>query len=288
MITHNNQTYKVVIITPAGRERYLSIFKKFIYRKMEEGLIDGWQLWKNTTDPNDIAYLESMANENDKVKVCVLDEPIVLSHQPSWNSLQTQDFCKFAMDDDTIYIRFDDDIVWAEEDAIERICKARIDNPDALFIWPNVINSTYPTSMHQQIGALSEEAGVVQKYNREVPNQAYLDEFNYTDPKLINHIHNTFRKRYEEKSLSAYYLPSKSLEEYQRFSINCVCWWGKDKLQIGKPEEPWVAWEEPIRRQRPNFFVGDALMVHFAYHTQIERLEREHPEHLEFYKSITN
>ncbi len=287
MITHNNQTYKVVVCTPAGRERFLSIFKKFIYRKMEEGLVDGWQLWKNTIKPSDIAYLESMEKENGKVKIYSLDEPIVMANQPTWNSLQTQDFFKFAMDDDTIYIRFDDDIVFAEENAIENIVKARIDCPNALFIYPNIINSTICTCWHQDIGALSEEFGRVQRYDREHPMRAYLDEFNYTNGDLINHIHNTFRKRYEDKSLAAYYLPNKSLDEYQRFSVCCVAWWGKDHLQVGLPEEPWISWEEPVRRGRPNFFVGNALMVHFAYHTQIEQLEKNHPEHLPFYYSIT-
>jgi len=286
MITHNNQTYKVVCVTPAGRERYLSIFKKFIYRKMEEGLVDGWQLWQNTVNPTDIAYLESMAKENPKVKVYTLDEAITPTWE-SYNAMQTHKFSKYAMEDDTIYIRFDDDIIWCEEGAIEKIAKARIDCPNALYIYPNVINSTWITSMHQEIGALSEEKGRVKRYNPSDPNQAYLDEFNYSNSDLIYHIHTTFKKRYEEKSLSAYYLPSKSLDEYQRFSICCVAWWGKDHLQVGELEEEWVSWGEPFRRQRPNFLVGDALMFHFAYHTQRPWLESTHPECLEYFKEIT-
>ena len=76
MITHNGQTYKISICTPAGREKYLSIFKKFIYRKMNAGLVDGWQLWLNTTDLRDIAYLESMEKENPRVKIYRQGEPI--------------------------------------------------------------------------------------------------------------------------------------------------------------------------------------------------------------------
>jgi hypothetical protein len=53
--------FKINVVTPTGRERYLSIFKKFIYRKIEEGLVDEWQLWENTKYVSDIAYLATMA-----------------------------------------------------------------------------------------------------------------------------------------------------------------------------------------------------------------------------------
>ncbi len=286
MFNYNNQTYKVVVTTPAGREKYLSIFKNFIYRKMEEGLVDSWQLWQNTVNPADIAYLASMAAENPKVKVYTLDEAITPTWE-SYNAMQTHKFSKFAMEDDTIYIRFDDDIIWCEEGALEKIVKARIDCPNALYIYPNVINSTWVTSMHQEIGALSEEAGSVKRYNRSEPDRAYLDEFNYSNSGLYDLIQTTFQRRYNEKSLSAYYLPSKSLDEYQRFSICCVAWWGKDHLQVADLEEEWISWGEPARRQRPNFFVGNALLVHFAYHTQRPYQESSHPEYLQFFKEIT-
>jgi hypothetical protein len=265
--TNSGQTYKVSICTPAGREKYLSFTKKFIYRKMEEGLIDEWQLWLNTINPQDIAYIESMAAENPKVKIYRLDEKITPTWE-SYNALQTHKFFKFAHDDDTIYIRLDDDIVWVEDGALEKICQARIIHPNAYVIYPNIINSTMCTSWHQEIGALSEEFGIVRKERPEDLDWAYLDAFNYTDSGLINHIHNTFRKRYEEGSLSAYYLPSKSFDDYKHFSICSIAWWGKDKVSPGALEESQMAHELPKGFARPVWFAGDALMVHYSYHTQ--------------------
>lgn len=280
------KNYKVSIVIPAGRERYLSIMKKFLYRKMEEGLIDEVQLWLNTINPTDIAYIDSMGAENPKVKVYRLDEAIIPTWE-SYNALQTYKFFKHTHQDDTIYIRLDDDIIWIEEGAIEKICQARIDHPDAFAIYPNIINSTLCTSWHQEIGALSEEAGIVRKERPGNPDWAYLDAFNYTDTGLINHIHNTFKKRYEEGSLSAYYLPSKSFDDYKHFSICSLAWWGKDKISPGTVEEPQLSYELPMLFKRPIWFVGDALMVHFSYHTQRTALERDYPHHLEFYKTIT-
>lgn len=285
------EEYKVVVVTPAGREKYLAVFKKFIYRKMAEGLVDEWHLWLNTVDPGDIAYLESMAKEHPQVKLVRLNEPITPRDDTplmnTYNALQTYKFFENCHDDDTIYIRFDDDIVWAADDAIEKICKARIDHPEAFLIYPNIINSTICTSWHQENGALSEEAGAVKKYTRIDPDYAYLDAFNYSDPRLIDHIHNTFKKRYMENTLSAYYLKSRSFNEYERFSICCIAWWGKDKLRPGYIEEPQLAYELPMALERPVWFCGDALLVHYSYHTQRTYLTAAGDTHLEFYKTIT-
>jgi hypothetical protein len=282
--------YRIVCITPAGREKYLSIFKKHIYRKMEEGLVDEWQLWENSVNPSDLAYLESMAAENPRVKIYRIEEPLNLdSGQPAWNSLRTHKFFKFAQDDDAIYIRFDDDIVWAEEDAILRIVQARIDHPEAFIIYPNIINSTICTSWHQEIGALSEEAGIVKKERPDDPDFAYLDAFNYSDSGIIDLIHKTFKRRYEEKSLSAYYLPSKSFDDYKHFSICSICWWGKDHIECGRIEEPQMSYELPKKYGRPVWFCGNALLFHASYHTQIEYLEKvRQPYYLDFFREITN
>ncbi len=288
MIKYKDQEYKVVACIPAGREKYLSIFKKFLYRKIDEGVLDSIQLWLNTVDLRDIAYLESMEKENPKVKIYRQGEPInSMGFYETFNPLKTHLFFANTHDDDTIYLRFDDDIIWCADDAIEKICKARIDNPKAFLIYPNIVNSTICNSWHQEKGVLSDEAGVVKKYTVSDPNYAYLDEFNYTDGRFADHIHNTFRKNYEAGTLENYYLPSKVFDEYQRFSICCIAWWGKDKLRPGYIEEPQLAWELPTTFERPVFFCGDALMVHMSYHTQRPYLEATGNIHLNYYETIT-
>lgn len=290
MIKHNGQEYKIMVVTPAGREKYLDIFKKYIYAEMEKGLVDGWQLWQNTVKESDIAYLAAMEAENPKVKRFYILN--IVPNAPEYSSADAGRTCEFfanARDEDTIYIRFDDDIVWYEPGAIEKMAIARIENPDAFVIYPNVVNSTICTSWHQEMGVLGVEAGLVkqQKDNPGDPNHAYLDEFNYTDSKLIDLIHDTFRRNHEAGTLAAYHMPSRLMTDYQHFSICSVAWWGKDKLDLtGKAEEPWIAWEEPERLKRPNYFVGDALVVHYSYHTQRHYLEGCEPEKLEFYKKL--
>jgi hypothetical protein len=279
--------WRVSVVTPAGREKYLSIFKKYIYKEIEKGLVDEWQLWQNTIKESDISYIGSMAAENPKVKVFTIS-----NIENRYNFCDTTRTCEFfsnCHDDNTIYIRFDDDIVWYEPGAIERMCFVRIQHSDAYLIYPTVINSTTVTNWHQRSGALSEEAGILhhKEDKPEDPNWIYLEEFNYTDSKLIDLIHDTFKKKYEEKNLSDYYLESRYLLDHQRFSICSICWWGKDHILPGPSEEPQLSWELPEKENKHVYFLGDALMVHYSYHTQRDYLESCSPEKLEFYKQLS-
>jgi len=271
------KNYKVAVVTPAGRQKYLEIFKKRIYAEMDKGLVDSWQLWQNTIVPADIAYLASMEAENPKVKRYYIDN--IVPTYKSCDPMRTCEFFKNAHDDDTIYIRFDDDIVWYEEGFIEKVVEARIAHPDAFLIYPNVINSTVTTRWHQDIGALGKEAGE--------SSGAYLDEFSYANSGLIDLIHTTFKKHYEENSLGAYYLPSRSFDNFQQFSICSIVFWGRDKFVVGSLEEQWLAWERPRELNRPVWFQGDALCMHYSYHTQRDYLESCVPEKLDFYKNLT-
>jgi hypothetical protein len=264
----------------------LDIFKKTIYRKLDEGIVDGWQLGVNTVKPSDLAYMASMEAENPKVK-----QHFIASLVPSYNNcdtLRSYEFFRYCQDDDTIYIRFDDDIVWIEEGVIEKMVQARIDHPDAFVIYPNVINSTLLSAWHQQIGAIGTEAGVLRRHEESPdPNHVYLHAFAYTDAGLISLIHETFKRRYNEGTLSAYYLPSRPLVHYERFSICSVAFWGKDHFVVDPNEEQWIAWQRPAELGRPVYFLGDALMVHFAYHTQRESLPDINQRYLEFFREIT-
>lgn len=279
--------YNVVVVTPAGRRKYLDIFKRFVYRKMKEEVVDNWQLWVNTVDEKDQDYLASMEAENPKVKRYFLADKNITPSYDTYDALRTYEFFANCHDDNTIYIRFDDDIIWCADDAIEKMVEARIDNPDAFIIYPNIINSTICTSWHQKHGVLSHKFGSVkQQEDHGDPNHAYLDVFNYSDSKFADHIHNTFKVNYEAGTLSNYYLPSRSLDDYQRFSICSIAWWGKDKIIPGRIEEPQMSWELPTLHQRPVWFCGDALMVHAAYHTQRKYLESTGDVALKYYDSI--
>ncbi|MBA3922196.1 MAG: hypothetical protein H0X31_11035, partial [Nostocaceae cyanobacterium] len=55
------ENYKVVAVTPSGRQRYLEILIPYILK--DKGIIDEYHLWVNTSDASDISYIESLQNK---------------------------------------------------------------------------------------------------------------------------------------------------------------------------------------------------------------------------------
>jgi hypothetical protein len=67
------------------------------------------------------------------------------------------------------------------------------------------------------------------------------------------------------------------LTQYERVSINCISWRGEEfKLfdgNVGRDEEAWLSVEKPKEIQRPNCIFGEFVCVHYAFHTQRERID---------------
>jgi hypothetical protein len=67
------------------------------------------------------------------------------------------------------------------------------------------------------------------------------------------------------------------LSQYERFSINAMCWLGRDLAEPARrfegDDEAWVTEILPKEVQRPCCIVGDSLVAHFAYGPQRGGLE---------------
>jgi hypothetical protein len=274
----NNKEWKVVAVTPAGRQKHLEILKKYVYREIDKGLVDAWQLWANTKVQEDLVYMDSMVTERpEKVRKCVLDS---LPYEGQYSGFNIHLFWKFSQDPDTIYVRFDDDIVFIEEGAVEKLVKARLDNPNPFMVYANIVNNTVLCKTHQDIGVLGKEGGVCIGER--------LDAFAHQDKGLVERHHQTFRQNFEAGTLSKYYFPDITYTNFDPFSITCLAYFGRDFIdKIPDPdEELWASSVEPAKLNRPNMVCGNALVVHFAHYTQRPHLESK-PEYLEFYKQLS-
>ena len=94
--------HKIIVVTPASRQRYLEILATYI---LQDNFIDEWYLWDNCRKKEDRAYINKLANSYPKVHV--VNEPGVDGTNKSINK-----FFKHARDPDAFYIRLDDDIVY--------------------------------------------------------------------------------------------------------------------------------------------------------------------------------
>lgn len=263
--------WKVVVVTPAGRQKYLEILRKYIERGMGNKFIDGWQLWQNTSVQSDIDYMRSM--ENDKIKLYSL-----FDNQP-YNHFHIAPYFKFCDDPDTVYIRLDDDICYIQDIAIEELVAYRVNFPKPFVVFGNVINNAIVSHLHQRFGILDLNAGVC-GYDR-------MDRVGWTDPLFIENIHKNFMSKPANRRLTAYFFTEWNLFQYEPFSINCFAFFGKDLQDINDPdEELYISHHQPERLGRPNVVLGSAIVVHFAFHPQRPHLDTK-PEYYQFYKDLS-
>lgn len=278
--------WRVSVITPAGRKQNLEILKKYVYRDMAKGLIDEWQLWLNTDNQDDIDYIRELEKENSKIKIFTVDG--IVGHY----GYTIANFFKFANNLNTIYIRLDDDIVWVEEGALEKLAIARFENslvkeiyelypkntePEPFVISANVVNNTLGSAIHQEIGVLSKEAGIQTRT---------FNDATFCKKEFFNLTHETFKNKLEDGKLSDYYFPDIILTDYQQFSINCFAFFAKDLMFITDiREEPYIWGREPKRLGRPNMIKGDALVVHGAYGCQ--RYFENEKKWIDYYKQLS-
>lgn len=269
--------YKVIAVTPAGRPEYLDILKAYIKRDMDKGIIDEWHIWQNTNDSVRVAHIEAIRQERpEQFIVKTIDVG-------DYSGYTIAKFYVHAQDEDAIYVRMDDDIVYVREDAVENILNERTSNQIPFLTFFNIVNNCCCDTLHQMTGALSKEKGEVQ-FSR-------MDELGWNNPPFCKFVHETFAKHYNEKTTSAYLFPPTEITDYTPFSINGFAFFGRDIKAFGgviptNDEEVWLSQTHPAELGRPNIIAGNALIVHFAFYTQRPWLVENSPETLKFYQDI--
>src|SRR5690606_31235314 len=116
---------RVIAWTPFGRERTYSILIEYLRRDVERGLVDEVWAYMNTEpkgQEGDVAYARQLDAKH---------EWFHLKHRPDGcprNRViqrNTGFAYRYMTDPDTVYIRFDDDIVYVHEQAISNLVSQR-------------------------------------------------------------------------------------------------------------------------------------------------------------------
>jgi len=245
--------YKVVCVTAAGRRRYLQYLIPLV---LSSDLVDRYDLWINTNDQCDVEFMRQMCDHYDRLNFVRQPENYC---NGIWTLLS---FWRYVQEEDTIYIRFDDDIVWLEPDFFEKLLKFRVEHRDYLFISPLIINNAKSTYLMQVRGALK-----LDKYTRsDVCGQLF-----WVDGCFATELHEWFISKYLNGDRSKLYVGEQPIA-LCRFSINCMAWFGEDlkpmlldhKLQ----EEEYITEILPVMLNKGNCFYGDTIAVHYAFWKQ--------------------
>ncbi len=270
------ESYKIVAVTCYGRRRYTELLTRYT---RSCPLIDTHQLWINTRNPDDLAEAELYCKQDPGFFELVHCE--VPYDQLSGSHRLACFYPLLPSAPDTIYLRFDDDIVWMADDAVEKLLTARLANPLPLLVYANTINNSLCSHLHQRRGALPA-----------VPHLEYdcLGANSWRNAETAKVIHRLFLDRLESGEPPTDFLfDNHSLESYQRCSINCMAWFGRDnhalRSGVARDEEHELSCVIPRLLCRPNLIAGDALVSHFAYHTQRASLEQD-SSFLERYRAL--
>ncbi len=138
--------YKVIVNTAAGRRRYMQFL---IPQVLACDIIDRYDLWLNTTNKQDLEFFRILAKKYPKINL-VWQPDGVINGNKSINA-----FYKQCIDDDAIYFKLDDDIIWLDDNLIINMRKFRVANPEYFLVSPLVINNSLSTYLFQLYGKLN-------------------------------------------------------------------------------------------------------------------------------------
>ncbi len=261
--------YKIVCVTPAGRRRYLELLVPQI---LSSSLVDEYHLWENTTDCSDVQYLHSLQKSSSKVHVI---KPTILPPGPVTSICQ---FFKNSIDPQTIYIRFDDDIVYIEPNFFERFLKFRIENPQFFLVFPNIVNNAICTFVQAVKGTIDPGLKIM---------PWCFEPTAWENPRFAEQLHRKFLQAVAGGKIADWYFGVRMLS-LCRISINCMSWFGRDFAafngEVDSDEEQYLSVIKPSQINQLNCICGDIIVSHFAFRPQRKHLDST--DLLECYESL--
>lgn len=255
------KNYKVVCNTAAGRRRYMQYLLPPI---LASDVVDRYDIWINTVDACDIEFFKLIAQKYPKVNLVWQPDGIV-------NGISSINaFYKTCVEEDAIYVKMDDDVVWMEPDFFEKMVAFRIDNPDYFLVSPLVINNALCTYILQIAGKLK-----LKKYMNARSNHSIL----WKSGGFAVELHDWFlRTQLPNQKYKSLYCGKRPIA-MNRFSINSILWFGKAMKAfegvVPGDDEEYLSCIKPAELGLANCINGDAIISHFAFHSQREYLDRE-------------
>lgn len=257
------KNYKVIVNTAAGRRRYMQYL---IPQVLACDIVDRYDLWLNTTNRQDLEFFRILAKKYSKINL-VWQPDGIINGNASINA-----FYKQCIDDEAIYFKLDDDIVWLEDNLIINMIKFRIENPDYFLVSPLVINNSLSTYLLQVYGKLR-----LSYYHNSNPFSDVL----WQSGKFAADLHNWFIENYlwPHETSCLHLGNGKNPVSMTRFSINSILWFGKDLKKIDgiipDDDEEYMSCIYPTLQGKSNCWNTNALVAHFAFFTQRDYLDQE-------------
>lgn len=270
---------RIISVTPAGRRRYLRLLVPHLLRNRD--LIHEHHWWLNTDVPHDEAYIRGLCHSYpDFFKLCE-QEPLRDDRRSTYNLWK---FWQKNCDPNTLYLRFDDDIIWMADDAVERLIQFRLGHRDPPLVMANIVNNAVCTHFHQAAGLLPTTLGTVQK--------ECMCSVGWKSGRVARQVHHAFLTDLEAGRADRWRNVAIPLECGERFSINVISWFGETFASLEELyheelyEEEFVTEELPRKLGHANLVCAQALFAHYAFFTQRPYLDATSSDLLERYQAV--
>ena len=227
-------------------------------------IVDRYDIWVNTNNTHDIEFFKQVADKYPKINLVWQPEGIV-------NGIRSINaFYKDCIEDNTIYIKLDDDVVWLETDFFEKIVRFRIENPEYFLVSPLVINNAISTYILQNKGKIK-----LKRYMRAMATEKISFRSGYFAAELHDWFLTTQLPDGKYKQLYS----GKNPISLNRFSINAVLWFGETmkKFQgiVTGDDEEYLSVIKPAELGLSNCIDGNTIISHFAFRPQRKLLDKK-------------
>jgi hypothetical protein len=263
---------QVVAVVPAGRARVLGLLLQHL---RSNPLIDAVQLWQNTEIEDDLKWMRTQVDDLVTLVPLDKDEPPRVPKQ-----LNTGRFYRHTVDPDTVYIRFDDDIIWIHPDAVPNLVDATLDTPaNGLCTFATIWNNAIISAIMQENGHLDHRYGTITRYCMDDIGWRLPEFGEYVHRVLLEHINNGTTETLYFESLPAEILPRRNNQPRPlRFSVSCFAYTGEEMSKHAdqiwhEEEETYMSGQLAEETGRLNTICGNALVSHYSFFTQRPHLD---------------
>jgi len=285
---------KLIVITFAGRRRYMEILFKYIEKYKNH--IDEYHIYLATQNMDDIGYIQDFQSKNKNfVKIIKLEDYTSFDKSLVWNLAY-----KNCQEENAIYLKLDDDIVYFDESLFTDFIPYRIQNLNPPLLYPVIINNHFMSWMLQEFGIynpdVKSEIGntwattlsrvypyiVENKKNKLrvgdfIRDEEILCPMGWGNLKYCYDLHDQFLQDMNKNNIHKYKFGSNvTLNSYFAVSINACSWIGSDFKNLKNTyaemveDEPWWSLYIPIWTGRANEIYGNCVVSHYSYYRQRE------------------
>lgn len=307
---------KLVACSPVGRKSSMkSLFKYIIHN---QHVLDEFHMWVNTTNNEDLEYINQFANEHPNFVHLKYGDGNPIKDEYIGTSYGVKRFYNHCVEPNTFYFKIDDDVIFIEDGTFEKLSQYKLDNPETFLTFPTIINNPWCNHFLRESGRLDipECTGTMRHWKSDFQNAKELIKSspsvmsdNLYEPKLedfipadrvISQVYcydgpfaydilNQCHKKIIDNKLSDLNIENITIENGESICINFVMWSGEDFAKFDGnvksfSDEPWLTTYYPCKFNLNNAVVGNTRAVHYAYWSQRNYLNTT--DILEKYASI--